>query len=245
MWMSEWVRLREARKREVALKNQAVDATLRQRSETQRLEFERRDRELEELQRPYRTRLQVLIKLRDEAHVHADNRWNLQKYSYVSGLWEAWKVQALTAVEDILGESHSLLNEVDALWGNEVSTPSIGYERNRWENEHWRRAEGILTAAVASYTFMNTKIQDSTVANTLDPDLLRRIDHVFRLEDWTAVASLAATFVEDRFRTWAGLDQDAFGVNLMTKVLHPDRGVFPLGTVNLCAPRLEGRSRYP
>jgi Protein of unknown function (Hypoth_ymh) len=77
---------------------------------------------------------------------------------------------------------------------------------------------------------MNVKVQDSTIANTLDHDLLTRVDHVFRVEDWTAVASLAATFVEDRFRVWTGLDQNAFGVNLMTKVLHPDTGVFPLGT---------------
>jgi hypothetical protein len=76
---------------------------------------------------------------------------------------------------------------------------------------------------------MNTKVQQSTIADTLDPDLMARVDHVFRVEDWTAVASLAATFVEDRFRVWAGLDHSSFGVHLMTKVLHPETGVFPLG----------------
>jgi hypothetical protein len=84
---------------------------------------------------------------------------------------------------------------------------------------------------------MNTKIQNSTIANTLDSDLMARVDHVFRVEDWTAVAPLAATFVEDRFRNWAGLDHAAFGVNLMTKVLHPDTGVSPLG---VAAGEIEG-----
>jgi hypothetical protein len=74
------------------------------------------------------------------------------------------------------------------------------------------------------------KIQESTVANSFDLELMARVEHVFRLEDWTAVASLAATFVEDRFRTWAGLDHSAYGTGLMTKVLHPENGIYPLGT---------------
>jgi hypothetical protein len=32
------------------------------------------------------------------------------------------------------------------------------FQRRSWESQHWRQAEGIMRAAIASYTFMNTKI---------------------------------------------------------------------------------------
>jgi Protein of unknown function (Hypoth_ymh) len=233
VWMTEWVRLREIRKREMGLKKQAADARLRQRAEAQRLELEKREREYEEANRPYKVRAQALTKLLEDASLMI--KVNLNIDSYAPGVRQAWKIQASTVLQDILGEYHSLMDEIDTLWN--YTEPESGSTQDRWEKEHWRLAEGIMKAAMASYTFMNTKIQDSTIANTLDPDLMARIDHVFRVEDWTAVASLAATFVEDRFRIWAGLDQSAFGVNLMTKVLHPDTGVFPLGTA---APEREG-----
>jgi len=232
--MTEWVRLREARKREIGLKKQAAYALLRQRAEAQRLELEKRKQESEEAGRPSRIRLQTLTKLRDEAAEKVQSQLGRQ-YGYALGLHQSWKVQAETAIEEILGEFHPLLDKVDELWNYE--RPNDSGTRSAWENQHWRQAEGVMKAAIASYTFMNIKVQDSTIANTLDPDLLARVEHVFRLEDWTAVASLAATFVEDRFRVWAGLNQSAFGVNLMTKILHPDTGVFPLGTAT---PEREG-----
>jgi hypothetical protein len=77
--MTEWVRLREARKREVALKNQ-VD-------------------------RPYLIRLQTLSKLRDKASRQA--RKSMWKYE--PGDWDAWRVQAEIAMGEILGELHPLM----------------------------------------------------------------------------------------------------------------------------------------
>jgi hypothetical protein len=168
--------------------------------------------------------LRTLTALRDEAA-----RWEDYEYIYKAGLRDAWKIQASTALADILGEFHPLLGDIDKLW--EYKVPINTLSERFLENKNWRQATGILNAAISSYNFMNTKVQDSSIGNAIDSDLLARINHVFQAEDWTAVASLAATFVEDRFRTWAGLDQSFFGVNLMTKVLHPDTGVFPLGTV--------------
>jgi Protein of unknown function (Hypoth_ymh) len=222
VWMTEWVRLREARKREIGLKKQAADARLRQRAEAQRLELEKSKQESEEAERPYRIRVETLTKLRDEATQQA--KW---KYGYPYGAHEAWQVRAETAMEEILGEFHPLINKVNQLWSYKL--PDDPGTIVTWENQTWREAEGVLNAAIESHNFMNIKVQDSTIANTLDPDLMARVDHVFRVEDWTAVASLAATFVEDRFRIWAGLNQNFFGVRLMTKVLHPESGVFPLG----------------
>ena len=218
VWMTEWVRLREARKREVALKDQAVDARIRQRAEADRLAREKHQREYEDTHRPYLLRIRTLVELQQEAE-NTDPRYTSP------GERKAWEVRANTALTEIVGESHPLLDDLDELCDRPVTA-------SQYENyQYWQVAEGVMNAAVASYHFMNTKIQDSTIASTLDPDLIARVDHVFRVEDWTAVASLAATFVEDRFRVWAGLDQSSFGVNLMTKVLHPDTGVFPLGTV--------------
>lgn len=172
--------------------------------------------------RAYFIRLRALIGLRVEATQRA-------KYpgSYQHGQTESWKLRAATALAEILGEFHPLTDEVDKLWNYE--TPNDFIQERSWQEQHWRQAEGIINAAISSYIFMNTKLQDSAIVNTLDAELMARVDHVFRVEDWTAVASLAATFVEDRFRTWAGLDHTAFGVGLMTKVLHPETGAFPLG----------------
>jgi len=172
--------------------------------------------------RAYFIRLRTLIKLRAEATDRVNYPGN---YQY--GQTEAWKLRAATALAEILGEFHPLMEEIDQLWN--YKTPDDPREQMSWQQQHWRKAEGILNAAILSYTFMNIKLQDSGMANALDAELMARVDHVFRVEDWTAVASLAATFVEDRFRTWAGLDHSTFGVNLMTKVLHPETGAFPLG----------------
>lgn len=169
----------------------------------------------------YFVRLRTLIRLRDKA----GRKGHYPEHR--SGEREAWKLGAATALAEILGEFHPLTGEIDRLWV--YGTPRDHNESVAWAQQHWREAEGILNAAITSYTFMNTKIEDSTIANTLNADLMARVDHVFRVEDWTAVAALAATFVEDRFRVWAGLNHDAFGVNLMTKVLNPDTGIFPLG----------------
>jgi hypothetical protein len=178
----------------------------------------------------YFVRLRTLIRLRDET-----SEMVAAPGFYKEGQTQAWKLRAAIALAEILGELHPLTHEIDRLWV--YKTPRDSAQGMAWQQQHWREAEGILNAAITSYTFMNTRIEDSTIINTFDRDLIARVDHVFRVEDWTAVASMAATFVEDRFRTWAGLDQSAFGVNLMTKVLHPDTGAFPLGTA---APEREG-----
>jgi hypothetical protein len=169
----------------------------------------------------YYVRFRALVILRDQAK-------HRTKYDPRQlGISDAWKMQASTTLAEVLGEFHPLVKELTPLWKYEE--PDDAFTANAWAEQHWREAQGIMDTAISSYIFMNTQIHNSTIANTLDADLMARVDHVFRVEDWTAVASLAATFVEDRFRTWAGLDHTAFGVNLMTKVLHPDTGVFPLG----------------
>jgi hypothetical protein len=166
--------------------------------------------------------MRTLVKLRRKA-LHQARRSALSEY----GVSDGWKLHAVTALAEILGESHPFLDSIKSAWDYEA--PDDYGTRYAWEKQTWRESVGIMNAAIASYIFMNTKIQESTIANTLDSDLMIRVDHVFRAEDWTAVASLAATFVEDRFRVWAGFDHNFFGVNLMTKVLHPETGVFPLG----------------
>jgi uncharacterized protein Ymh len=169
----------------------------------------------------YFVRLQALIILRDQANRHARNVTTL------FGVRKAWTLQATTVLTEVLGEFHPLVAELEPIW--KYKEPEDILTKNAWAKQSWQEGRGILDSAITSYIFMNTNIHDSSVVNMLDADLMARVDHVFRVEDWTAVASLAATFVEDRFRAWAGLDHTAFGVNLMTRVLHPETGVFPLG----------------
>jgi hypothetical protein len=165
----------------------------------------------------YFVRLQTLTELRDDAAYCAKKVRSLG--SFKPGQTQAWKLRAITALTEILGEYNALTDEIDPLWTYE--TPADPNTEMTWREQHWREAEGILNTAITSFIFLNTKVQESTIANSLDAELIARVDHVFRMEDWTAVASLAATFVEDRFRVWAGLDHNSFGVTLMTKVSAP------------------------
>jgi hypothetical protein len=75
MWMTEWVRLREARKREIGLKRQAA----------------------EEANRPYKVRAQALTELLEDASPKA--KANLNYVNYVPGTRQAWKIQATTVLE--------------------------------------------------------------------------------------------------------------------------------------------------
>jgi hypothetical protein len=169
----------------------------------------------------YFGRMQVLLQLRKRAIFYA-------KYpgEPLPGDREAWEVQAVTVFTDAFGQRHFLNEDLDDLINSK--TPD-GQNSLYYRGKYWRKARGIIDSAIASYNFMHTPFRDSGVANVLDSELMARVDHVFQMNDWTAVASLAATFVEDRFRTWAGLDNTSFGVNLMTKVLHPETGILPLG----------------
>jgi len=156
----------------------------------------------------------------------------MSKYpgNYRHGKQEAWKLQAATALTEVLGGFDLLADRINEIWDYKI--PDKPGTQLDWEQQSWIESAGVMDTAITSYIFMNTKIQDSSISNALDADLIARVNHVLRAEDWTAVASLAATFVEDRFRTWAGLDHAAYGVNLMTKVLHPETGVFPLGVAS-------------
>jgi hypothetical protein len=139
--------------------------------------------------RSYYVRLYALIKLRDQA------RHKAEYPAYEHGETDAWRLRAITALIDVLGEFHSLTDEIAKLWEPKIKG-NIDVQR-AWREKHWRLGAGILDTAITSYTFMNMPIQDSNIANALDPDLIARVEHVLRAEDWTAVASLAATFVED------------------------------------------------
>jgi hypothetical protein len=165
--------------------------------------------------------MQVLIRLRKRAAHYA-------KYpgDPFPGDREAWELEAATVFTDAFGQYHPLNENLNDL--TNLKTPE-GQDRLYHLGRYWQQAEGVMNSAISSYIFMRTPLRDSGLANVLDADLMARVDHVFQMQDWTAVASLAATFVEDRFRMWAGLDHTSFGVNLMTKVLHPETGIFPLG----------------
>lgn len=169
----------------------------------------------------YFARMQALMKLRKRAIFYA-------KYpgEPSAGDREAWEIEAATVLADAFGQYHSLNESMNELTG--LKTPG-GQDRLYYQGRYWRQAQGMIDSAISSFIFMHTPFRDSGVAAVLDADLISRVDHVFQMEDWTAVASLAATFVEDRFRVWSGLDHTSFGVNLMTKVLHPETGIFPLG----------------
>ena len=113
--------------------------------------------------RTYQVRLQALNDLLGEAvnHKYAENPLR-------EGLRHSWKLRAITVTSEILGQIHPLVSEVRELWVSEE--PDDWEELKEWEKDYWWRAEGILKATIISYTFMNIKVQDSTVANALDRD---------------------------------------------------------------------------
>jgi hypothetical protein len=62
-----------------------------------------------------------------------------------------------------------------------------------------------------------------------DPELWAHVKELVANSEWEKVASQAAIFLEARLRIWANRPASEHGQTLVSAVLKPDGGVFPLG----------------
>lgn len=78
---------------------------------------------------------------------------------------------------------------------------------------------GYIDAAIFELRLLTN--DDAPVdERSFDPDLWDHVKSIVGDEDWGKVASLVATFVEDRVRVWAGRPRDKNGEDLYGKGLY-------------------------
>ncbi|MFV5991380.1 TIGR02391 family protein [Streptomyces sp. NPDC056231] len=152
----------------------------------------------------------------------------MRKYPEFDSLWDkwpAWHKSSSFALRRILGSDHPLVEEFASLWPEKEKTDKFAVYRR----QNASKSEGILESAIFELDFSRSREVDKEFVYAVDEGLRARVQHAIDAEDWSAVASLAATYVEDRVRLWSGLGNDSFGVSLMTQVLKPENGILALG----------------
>lgn len=139
--------------------------------------------------------------------------------------WHAWHRTAEFALRRFFGSDHPLVEEFGSIWPEMAKSSSYTVYRR----ENASQSVGILSNAILELDLAHGRGVEKEFVYAIDEGLRARVQHAIDVEDWSAVASLAATYVEDRLRLWGGLGHDSFGVNLMTQVLKPENGVLTLG----------------
>jgi hypothetical protein len=159
---------------------------------------------------------QVLHKLRADA----------PQSSFDSTKLDGWRIRADHAMVTFLGSGHPLVAELDDIW-DQMKSKNNGFEK--FSSYYHAKFTGVIDAALVDIEVATAKQAETVFLQGIDQHLRARLHHALSVEDWTGAASLTATYVEDKLRTWSGLDTDHFGTNLMTRIFKPDNGLFPLG----------------
>ncbi|MFJ9663633.1 TIGR02391 family protein [Streptomyces sp. NPDC101219] len=174
-----------------------------------------------------RQAIQSLKQLKDEAqeeglHLQADDKFS------------SWKGRVQSVLTRALGVDHHLTRSfTENEYGLSIFTSST--PDSAW-NEAFlngvKRATGIIDAALFELELAGTS-DDAVDETAFDPDLWAHVQTHVQNEDWQAVASQTAIFVEDRVRQWCGDPKDRdgktlVGKGLFAKVLAND-GKFRLG----------------
>jgi hypothetical protein len=138
-----------------------------------------------------------------------------------------WKQRAGLALRRILQDDHKLVADFDRVGWAWIydSTPQ----------QSVRSFEGGRTAAAAILKGAIFELEelaepaDFAGSAAIDPELWEHVRQDVETERWGQVASQAAIFVESKVREWAGRPSTEVSTNLMTAVLRPNGGEFPLG----------------
>ncbi|HJP78232.1 MAG TPA: TIGR02391 family protein [Pseudonocardiaceae bacterium] len=138
-----------------------------------------------------------------------------------SGEFVAWKSKVRLVLIGALGKDHHTLATFDgvryslSMWTD--STPSSAFDQAFQRGLH--RACGVIEAAI--FELEDTGTSDDAVDETaFDPELWSHVQTHIQNEDWQAVASQAAIFVEDRVRQWCGDPKGRNDETLVGKGLH-------------------------
>jgi len=151
-----------------------------------------------------------------------------------SGDFSAWKSKVRSVLTRALGKDHHILVAFDgiryslSMWTD--STPSSDFDQAFQRG--LQRACGVIDAAIFELEDAGTS-DDAVDETAFEPELWSHVQTHIQNEDWQAVASQTAIFVEDRVRQWCGdpkgrNDETLVGKGLFAKVFADD-GQFRLG----------------
>ena len=94
--------------------------------------------------------------------------------------------------------------------------------------ESGRRSASALLSGLVYELRLEQDVAGPDTAS-FDPELWSHVAHSVAAEQWAQVASQTAIFVESKIRGWSGRPAGEVGQALMSAVLKPEGGVFPLG----------------
>jgi hypothetical protein len=154
---------------------------------------------------------QLLVELRIE----------LDRLQSVDAAFEAWRRKTASTLRRVLGRDHHLVEDFEGI----VWYDTFGDDNSIWGRDH---AIGILEGAMFEVRELAEPV-DFAGSASIDPELWAYVNHLVEQEKWDQVASQAAIFVESKVREWAGRPNDETTTHLMTAVLRPSGGEFPLG----------------
>lgn len=151
-----------------------------------------------------------------------------------SGDFAAWKGKVRSVLTRALGKDHHLLADFEAVRYSlsmmTDRTPDSAFQQAF--ERGLRNACGIIDAAIFELEDAGTS-DDAVDETAFDPELWSHVQTHVQNEDWQAVASQTAIFVEDRVRQWCGdpkgrNDETLVGKGLYAKVFAND-GQYRLG----------------
>jgi Protein of unknown function (Hypoth_ymh) len=146
--------------------------------------------------------------------------------TYGTPEFRLWRHKMDLTLPRIFGDEHYLVEGfADIVFYGPVSSTTgerIIPEQARTE------AQAILEAGIYELEELSEPVEFTQDA-AIDPELWEHVRRLVEQEQWAQVASQTAIFVEDKVRQWAGRPDAETTTHLMTAVLKPAGGVFPLG----------------
>lgn len=140
-------------------------------------------------------------------------------------------IGSLATIQDHFGDEHVLMRRLST-----ITFPNPRLERwnaEQYRSDHTRSVEawcGALRAALS--TFEDAAEEPLVDSAHIDSGLWRHVRASVEAQEWGHVATLTAVYVEDRIRSWAGLERDMVGFVVMGKAF-ADGGPLVLGeTIN-------------
>lgn len=138
-----------------------------------------------------------------------------------SGQFTSWKSRVRSVLTRALGKDHHVLAAFEDVRYDlsmfTERTPSSAFEQAFRSGV--QDACGIIDAAIFELQDAGTS-DDAVDETTFDPELWSHVQNHIRNEDWQAVASQTAIFIEDRVRQWCGDPKGRGGETLVGKGLY-------------------------
>ncbi|WP_256362962.1 TIGR02391 family protein [Streptomyces sp. TRM70350] len=148
--------------------------------------------------------------------------------------FSSWKGQVRSVLTRSLGKDHALLKDFEAVRYRPMvfstDSPQSSFDSSFLSG--LKRACGVIEAAIFELEDAGTS-DDAVDETAFDPDLWAFVKNYVENEDWQAVASQTAIFVEHHVRQWCGDPKDKNGKTLVGKGLYStvfaDAAQFRLG----------------